>query len=219
MSCHKPFTMLFLSAAPRTMDAAGLSFSTWRSCPARSSPSISASTVRRASVSVAPAARRSPYRSARCCASSSAISAARSAASGKPASRRSISFFHSGMFGPGHALDGLDEGCPAALLRRQNFASQGCQAVIPAPPLPGLFHPPSLDPAALLQPVQQRIQRRHMEAQGASGALLNELADLVAMPRAAFYQRQDQQLRTALLQLAVEDCLLHICHSNIYGRR
>ena len=70
------------------------------------------------------------------------------------------------------------------------------------PPLASLLHPSSLDPPTLLEAIEQRVQRRGAERNGAIGPLFDQLADLIAVSGSCFHQRQDQQFRAALLQLA-----------------
>src|SRR4029453_17494788 len=85
----------------------------------------------------------------------------------------------------------------------------------PAPPFP----PPALNPTSFLQPIEERVERRHMKLQLAGRPVLDELADLVAVTRAGFENRQDNQLRRALLQLAGEHARVYSCHNHICYRR
>src|SRR6202000_3257130 len=78
-----------------------------------------------------------------------------------------------------------------------------------------LLYPSPGDPSALFQPVEQGIERGHVELQHVSGAVFDQLADLISMSRAMFDQRKDQQLRAALLQFPVEDLCFDMCHGNI----
>src|SRR6516225_9152528 len=92
---------------------------------------------------------------------------------------------------PGNAIHRLNKRLPATPLRGQNLTSRRGQAVVATPPLPHLFHPSALNPAALLQAIEQRIERGHMKAQRASGALFNQFTDLVAMPRPSLHEREN----------------------------
>src|SRR5262245_53426170 len=152
------------------------------------------------------------------CESSSTISASRDGSSSRLANRCLISVFHSGMFGSGDSTDRGHEGLPCATLRLQHFLPFGRQLVIAPPPLPGLLHPLPLDPAALLQPVEQRIERGDVETQRALRTGLDQLGNLVAVPGPGLNEREDQQLGAALLQFAVEYSGVYICHSHILCR-
>lgn len=52
-----------------------------------------------------------------------------------------------------------------------------------------------------LEAVEQRVERRDVEFEQAVGALLDQLADLVAVPGAVLDQRQHQELGAALLHV------------------
>ena len=63
--------------------------------------------------------------------------------------------------------------------------------------------PISADEASLLQPHQRRIQRAHVELQGAAGHLLEACGDRVAVQRPERIQRlEDQQVERALQDLS-----------------
>jgi hypothetical protein len=87
------------------------------------------------------------------------------------------------MFNLRDAVDSLDKHLPATTLRSQNFSPLWRQAVIAPPPLPALLHPSALNPTALFQPIEQRIERRRVEAERPSGTLFDQFADVVAVAR------------------------------------
>src|SRR5262245_5739726 len=147
------------------------------------------------------------------------ISASRAGSSSRAASRSMTSRFHSGMFGSGDAADRGHEGLPRASLRLQHFLPFGRQFVIAPPPLPGLLHPLPLDPAPLLKPVEQRIERGDVETQRPARTRLDQFGNVVAVPWPDLDEREDQQLGAALLQFAVENSSVYICHSHILCRR
>src|SRR5579872_3077006 len=147
--------------------------------------------MRRACSSAVPSRRSSENRSSACCASSSTISASRSGASFKGATWRRMAFFQSGIFHPGDAMDGLDERLPAFALPGQDLTALGGQTVVAAAALALFFHPASLNPAALFQAVEQGIERSGVKAEGARGALFDQLADFVAVTGAGFHQGED----------------------------
>src|SRR3954463_4216055 len=172
--------------------------------PTMSSSSSSASAIRTASSSLVPSSRNSWYRSSRCCASSSITSRSRAGRSDRRASRAASRRFQSGMFGPRDELNRLDELAPVITLRGEHLAAF-CRQPIKAPAaLARLLDPSPRDPAALFEPVEERIERGHLELQPPAGSLLDQLADLVAMPCAGLDQRKDQQLGAAFLHLAIE---------------
>src|SRR5262249_15226671 len=74
--------------------------------------------------------------------------------------------------------------------------------VAPAP-LSRLLDPAALQPTALLEPVQERVERGDVEAHQAVRAGGDELADLVAVARPRLDEGQDEQLRAALDELLV----------------
>src|SRR5918911_3394431 len=133
------------------------------------------------------------------------ISASRVGRSFSPDRRFLISSPQSGMFDPRDAVARLDELPPGAALRRQDFPARGSQAVIAAAALSGALHPAPLNPAAPLQAVQERVERGDVEPQRPPRTLLDQAADVVAVPRPLLDQREDQQLGTPLLQLAREN--------------
>jgi len=56
----------------------------------------------------------------------------------------------------------------------------------------------------VLEPVQQRIERRDVEPEPAARPGLDEFREIVAVTRPGLDERQDQQFGTALLQLPVQ---------------
>src|SRR5450759_852300 len=151
------------------------------SLASRSWPPSSSSVMRRASATVAPPLWSSRKRSSACWANSSTISASRAGARFKPASCRRIGSFQSGIFDSGDSVDGLHEGLPALPLGSQDFPSLRGQPVIAPPALAALLHPSALNPAALLQAIQQRVERCRVKTERALRSLFDQLADLVAM--------------------------------------
>src|SRR5262245_61827806 len=75
-----------------------------------------------------------------------------------------------------------------------------------------------LDPASLLKPVEQRIERGDVETQRPARTGLDQFGNLVAVPLPNLNERKDQQLGAALLQFAVENSSVYICHSHILCR-
>src|SRR5690348_12186468 len=131
------------------------------------------------------------------------ISTSRAPRSPSPASRSRTIAFQSGIFDPRNAPYRFGELQPTLPLRGEHFAPRRSQPVKAPPPLPRLLHPAALNPTAPLEPVQQAIQRRHLERERPLRPRRNQLADLIPMPRTLFKQRQDQQLRAALLKFTL----------------
>src|SRR5438874_6207081 len=78
--------------------------------------------------------------------------------------------------------------------------------------------PISADEASLLQPHQRRIQRAHVELQGAAGHLLEACGDRVAVQRPERIQRlEDQQVERALQDLSLGLWLTG--HANVLSPR
>src|SRR5262245_21660573 len=108
------------------------------------------------------------------------------------------------MLAPDDPSDGLDELTPAVALPDEKPAALRGQAVEAPAPLPRLLDPAPLHEATPLQPVQQRIERRRVEAHAALGALLDQPADLVAVPQPLPDDRQDEELGAALLPFPLD---------------
>ena len=86
------------------------------------------------------------------------------------ASRARTSPCQSRMFGSRDPAHGLDERLPGLDLRREHAVTVRRELVEPAPPLAGLLDPGALDPATLLEPIEQRIQRIDVEREQPAGA-------------------------------------------------
>ena len=83
---------------------------------------------------------------------------------------------------PGDAVDRWGEHLPAAALDGKHFTALRRQPIKPASPLARAFCPAAFNPATLFEAVEQGIERRDRELQRAAGTLLDELADVVAVP-------------------------------------
>src|SRR5687767_12688528 len=102
------------------------------------------------------------------------------------ASRRRTSAAKSGMFASDHLADGADERVPAAALLGERLLALARDPVDAAPPFARLLGPAPFDPAALLQLVEQRIERGGMKRDRAARSLLDQAGDVIAMPRPHF---------------------------------
>src|SRR5579862_2855728 len=119
------------------------------------------------------------------------------------------------MLESGDAVDGFDELAPGGALRVEHLRALGRQAVVAAPALARLLDPASLNPAALLEAIEQRIERGDAEAQEAARADFDQLAEVVSLAWLIGDEREDQQLGAPLFQLAIEHRGLHMWHSYI----
>src|SRR3982074_553633 len=143
------------------------------------------------------------------------ISASRSGRRSDPAKRFLISSFHSGMFHSRNAANRSDERFPLLALLRQNPIPLSGETVVAPAPLIGFFNPPPLNPASLFEPVQQRVERGDVEMEFATGADLDEPANIVAVARLRLQKRKDQQLGAALFPLfnGWHMCDSHMCYA------
>src|SRR5690242_11571574 len=119
----------------------------------------------------------------------------------------------SGIADPRDAVDGGDEVLPALALRLERRAASGREAVEASPALAGFLDPAPDDPAALLESIEQGIERRDMEHEHALRARLDQLLQLVSMSRLGGKQGEDEKLRASLLELIGEHgsqiCVTH----------
>src|SRR5688572_9184532 len=100
---------------------------------------------------------------------------------GRSASRESLEASGAvqlGIFGSRDQSNGVDEFAPVVALRGEDLLAFGGEAVEAPPPLARLLDPLARDPAALLEAVEQGIERGHLELQPPARALLDQLADL-----------------------------------------
>src|SRR5262249_38037903 len=174
----------------------------------------SASVSRFASSDDAPPAINSCQRSSRCCESSSTISSSRAGDRRSDESRRRTSRAQSSldMVASRHAADSVDERGPRLPLLGEAAPPVGSHPVEAAAPRAGLLDPGALDPAALLEAIEQRVEGIDVERQLAEGPRVNQLAQLVAVPGSRVEQREDEQFGGAFLQFAVEGACIHTCH-------
>src|SRR5262245_12917018 len=134
-----------------------------------------------ASSSDAPPAMNSCHRSSRCCESSSMISFSRDDDRRSDARRGRMCGFQSGMFPSRDEAYGLDEVVPGSALSGQYALTGRCQAIEAAPSLARLLDPRPLDPAALLEAIEQRIERVEVEHQPPARLRLDQLGQFIAV--------------------------------------
>src|SRR5207237_2462882 len=166
---------------------------------------ICSSTRAIASASLAPSARRAAYVAPACCASSSMMSA--SGVIGPNATRIlacQCMGASSGVTDTRDAIQRDEELVPDAALPREHLTSLARDAVVAAPSLAALLDPSSFDQSAVLQPIERRVERRHVKIDGPFGPVGDQASDLVAMALPVLEQRQDEEFGTAALELAFE---------------
>jgi len=89
------------------------------------------------------------------------------------------------------------------------------QTIVTAAALSAFFDPASMQPAASFQTVEQRVKRSYVKTYRSSRALLDELADFVAVARTRFDERKDKQFGATFLPFHLLGCSLHIWQRNI----
>src|SRR5580765_4898813 len=131
------------------------------------------------------------------------MSAARAGSSGMAPSRARTSAFHSGMTDAGDAVERREERAPAPALRLKDLPARRGEPIETAPAHAGLLDPSPLDQAAPLEAIQGRIERRHVEGDGAVGSLADQLRNFVAVPVALLEQGEDERFGAAFAELAI----------------
>src|SRR5688572_20593880 len=168
-------------------------------------PSLNSASARRvASSSDAPPDISSRQRSSRCCESSSTISCSRVGERRSDDKRGRTWPAQSGKFVSRHASYRLDECRPGLPLLGEEALSLRRQLVEPAAAFVGLLDPGALDPAALFEAIEQGVEGVDVELQLTARPGLDQLAQVVAVPRARVEQREDEQLRRSAFQFTVE---------------
>src|SRR5918996_5622939 len=106
------------------------------------------------------------------------ISVSRAGLSDSEASRACRCSVHdgSGLVDSRDEAHCVDEDFPGFALAGEDAAPLGGEAVEAAPPLAGFLDPSSLEPSALFESIQQRVERRDMEFQLPARLRLDELA-------------------------------------------
>jgi len=79
----------------------------------------------------------------------------------------------------------------------EDSATLARQTIVTAAALSAFFNPTALQPAASFQAVEHWVERGHVETNGAAGALLDEFADFVAVARASFDERENEEFGAA----------------------
>src|SRR5215831_17707630 len=100
-----------------------------------------------------------------------------------------------------NAADCGDELLPALSLCLEDRESFSRDRVVAPASLPGALDPSAHDPPAFLHAVEQGIQRRDVEREYAVRPRLDELRQLVPVPRFRLEQGEHEELGTAFLEL------------------
>src|SRR3954467_13969593 len=103
-----------------------------------------------------------------CCEISSTAAASRAGSRDIPPMRRRTCSLHSCMLRLRDSMHRLDERGPGAAANAQRLPARRREAVVAAPALRGLLDPAPLEQALCLQAIEQRIEGRDVEPQGAA---------------------------------------------------
>src|SRR5579859_1038181 len=152
---------------------------------------------RTASSSVIPCRSISSQRSSRCAATSEITSALSPGSSTRPASRCSTSAPQSRMGHLGEAFQGAEEFGPFFADGRKLLLPLGSEAIATAAPPRMACLPRAADPAALFQPIKQRVERCQRESQRPLRLPLDAARHLIAVKRAVFQNAENRQFRRA----------------------
>ena len=104
---------------------------------------------------------------------------------------------------------------PGLALSRQHALTCRRQPIEAAPALARLLDPRPLDPAALFEAIEQRIERIEVEHQPAVRPRFDQLAKLVAVPGSGLQHGQHEQFGGPFLQFSVERGRVNVCHRQI----
>src|SRR5437870_4495536 len=116
------------------------------------------------------------------------------------------------MANPRHAVQRVEERAPAPALGVEHFLARSRETVETPPAAAAALHPFAGDQAAAFQAVERRIERRHVERDGAVRPLVDQLGDFVTVAVAFFEQREDEHLGAAFAQIAVRHMYgLYVC--------
>src|SRR5688572_23220478 len=108
------------------------------------------------------------------------------------------------MIGSDDLIHGRDIGVPCFPFVLQMRAALRSQMIVAASRTARAFDPASFYQTFFFEPAEHRIQRSDPEMQFAAGPLFDELSDFITVAVAILEQRQNEKLRTAFLELAVE---------------
>src|SRR4051812_27205612 len=104
------------------------------------------------------------------------------------------------MAQPRDADQRVDEGVPAGAALRQDAPAAGGDAVVALAALACALDPSPLDQPPGLHAIEERVERGGVECEDAVRALLDQLGDLVSVPRPLFEQREHEHFSAALLE-------------------
>jgi hypothetical protein len=93
---------------------------------------------------------------------------------------------------------------PAAALVFQHFLSYGSEPIVSASALSLPLDPSPSDEASLFEAVEQWVERSNIKLEETFRALFDQLADFITVAWAVLNKREDEQLRTTLLQFSFE---------------
>jgi hypothetical protein len=123
------------------------------------------------------------------------------------------------MFAARDAPHGLNECLPGLPLLGEHATPFRRHLVKPSPTFVGLLDPRALDPATLFETIEQWIEGIDVKFELAARPRFDQLAEVIAVSRAGVEEREYQEFRGTLLQLAIECAGVYTCHRQIVSRQ
>src|SRR5581483_6750353 len=117
-----------------------------------------------------------------------------------------------------YVRDRADELEPALSLRLEGRAPGFGDGVVPAAALLRALYPAAGDPPTLLHSIEKRIQRGDVKRDRAVRAALDELRQLISVPRLGLEQGEDEKFGAAFLEFSTEHASC-MCDSHIYDTK
>src|SRR5919198_4706459 len=121
------------------------------------------------------------------------MSASLAGVSRAPARRFAMSSRQSGIFNPCELSDGTHEVQPFPAVGAELSLAVRRDVVVAAAPLTCLLHPAAFDEAVLFESVEQGVERRGVDVHDAARALIEELAQLIAVAGLGLEEGQDEE--------------------------
>src|SRR5579871_584616 len=142
-------------------------------------------------------------------ASSSTTSASLAPVRFKARSRSRMAASQSGIFDSSNVADSRYKRAPGGAPIGENLPSRGQDAVEAAAALACLFDPIAMNPTAILQPVQKRVQRGNAKTNRAFGAGFDQFRDFVTVAGLRFDEGQNEEFSAAFFQVTANRLLRH----------
>src|SRR4030095_7345344 len=111
-----------------------------------------------------------------------------------------------------------DERGPSSALCAKRLPADSSETVITAAPLSRVFDPSPVDPLAILELVEQGIERRHVERQQPARFARDLAGDVIAVELAVFERGENEDFGAALARRGPDDRISHMWQSYISSR-